>query len=64
MDMSQKNLNADLTNPNLYHNIDENAEEHVYDEIKLKEGCKDPGKYSFIAELSMTSLTCNFSIDY
>lgn len=41
--MIQKNLNADLTNPNVYHNIDENNVEHVYDEITQKEGCKDPG---------------------
>lgn len=42
--MAQKNLKADLTNPNVYHSIDENNEEHVYDEIKHKEGNKDPGK--------------------
>lgn len=42
-DMSQKNFNADRTNPNLYNIIDENKEEHVYDEIKQKEGYKDPG---------------------
>lgn len=41
--MAQKNLKADLTNPNVYHSIDENNEEHVYDEIKQKEGYKDPG---------------------
>lgn len=41
--MAQKNLRADLTNPNVYHSIDENNEEHVYDEIKQKEGYKDPG---------------------
>lgn len=38
-------MNADLTNPNVYHSIDENSEEHVYDEIKQKEGYKDPGKH-------------------
>lgn len=43
-EMTQKNLNADLTNPNLYHSIDDNSEEHVYDEITQKEGYKDPGK--------------------
>lgn len=43
--MNQKNWNADQTNPNLYHNIDDNHEEHVYDEIKQKEGYKDPGKW-------------------
>lgn len=42
--MAQKNLKADLTNPNVYHSIDENNEEHVYDEIKHKEGIKDPGE--------------------
>lgn len=30
--MNQKNFDADLTNPNVYHSI----EDHVYDEIKLK----------------------------
>lgn len=43
-EMTQKNMNADLTNPNLYHSIDDNSEEHVYDEIKQKEGYKEPGK--------------------
>lgn len=43
-DMHQKNFIADQTNPNVYHSIDENNEEHVYDEIKHKEGYKDPGK--------------------
>lgn len=37
-DMIQKNLNADMTNPNVYHSIDENFEDHVYDEIKHKDG--------------------------
>lgn len=37
-DMLQKNLNADMTNPNVYHSIDENFEDHVYDEIKQKDG--------------------------
>lgn len=48
--MLQKNLNADMTNPNVYHSIDENNIEHVYDEIKHKEGYMDPGiiSYSFI----------------
>ena len=42
--MFLKNLNADLTNPNIYDKIDEaSKEEHVYDEIKQKEGYKDPG---------------------
>lgn len=43
-DMLQKNYHADQTNPNVYHSIDENNEEHVYDEIKHKEGYQDPGK--------------------
>lgn len=48
--MLQKNLNADLTNPNVYHIISENNEEHVYDEIKQKDGSRDPGKnfYQFL----------------
>lgn len=36
-------MNADQTNPNVYHSIGDNNEEHVYDEIKQKEGYKDPG---------------------
>ncbi|XP_037909252.1 protein draper isoform X3 [Hermetia illucens] len=41
---SEKNYNADLTNPNVYHSIDEaSKEEHVYDEIKQKEGFSSPG---------------------
>lgn len=44
--MLAKNLNADLTNPNVYNSIEGLKEEHVYDEIKQKEGySKDPGKY-------------------
>lgn len=27
-----------MTNPNVYHSIDENVEDHVYDEIKQKDG--------------------------
>lgn len=42
-DTSQKNYNADMTNPNVYQFIDENTGEHVYDEIVQKEACKDPG---------------------
>lgn len=42
--MTQKNKDADSTNPNLYSIIDE----HVYDEIKHKEGYRDPGKNYFI----------------
>lgn len=42
--MLHKNLTADLTNPNVYNSIEDALkEEHVYDEIKHKEGCKDPG---------------------
>lgn len=36
-DMLQKNLNADMTNPNVYNSIDDNFEDHVYDEIKGKD---------------------------
>lgn len=35
---SLKNKDADSTNPNLYHCIDEDKLDHVYDEIKQKEG--------------------------
>lgn len=46
-EMLQKNLNADLTNPNVYNSIEDPLkEEHVYDEIKQKEGYKDPGKWN------------------
>jgi len=46
-ELLNKNLNADLTNPNVYNAIGETLkEEHVYDEIKQKEGYKDPGKCS------------------
>lgn len=41
-DMLQKNLNADMTNPNIYHSIDDNNSDHVYAEIQ-KDGLKDPG---------------------
>lgn len=43
-DTSQKNFNADMTNPNVYQFIDENNSEHVYDEIVQKEAYKDPGE--------------------
>lgn len=43
--MLQKNFHADMTNPNVYHSIDENNVEHVYDEIKHKEGQRDPGQF-------------------
>lgn len=45
-DLLNKNMNADMTNPNVYNGIDSLKEEHVYDEIKQKEGYKDPGKSS------------------
>lgn len=45
-DTSQKNYNADMTNPNVYQFIDENNGEHVYDEIVQKEAYKDPGELS------------------
>lgn len=44
-DTSQKNMNADLTNPGIYHSIDQPISEHVYDEIKHKEGYKETGKF-------------------
>lgn len=34
---NMKNRDADLTNPNIYHSIDEKMVEHVYDEIKQKD---------------------------
>lgn len=41
-----KNFNADLTNPNIdYAYEDPLKVEHVYDEIKQKEGYNNPGKY-------------------
>lgn len=43
--MLQKNLNADLTNPNVYHSIDDNFEDHVYDEIKAKD---NPDEYDHL----------------
>lgn len=39
-----KNKDADSTNPNLYHCIDDDKMDHVYDEIKHKEGF---GEYLF-----------------
>lgn len=46
-DMFAKNFNADLTNPTVYNSLEGLKEEHVYDEIKQKEGYKDPGKFRF-----------------
>ncbi|XP_058982422.1 protein draper isoform X5 [Musca domestica] len=43
-DMFAKNFNADLTNPTVYNSLEGLKEEHVYDEIKQKEGYKDPVK--------------------
>lgn len=46
-DLSQKNMDADLTNPILYNgSMDEGGsnEEHLYDEIKYKDECKDFGE--------------------
>lgn len=49
-DLSMKNLDADLTNPILYNNGSVCAGpsddiDHVYDEIKYKDECKDYGKW-------------------
>lgn len=54
--MLQKNLNADLTNPNVYHSIDDNFEDHVYDEIKAKD---NPGMLNAMnrGQLPETRLT-------
>lgn len=50
-DLSQKNFNADLTNPILYNGSSEGDSviDHVYDEIKYKDECKDYGerRYKF-----------------
>jgi hypothetical protein len=43
--LNDKNLNADLTNPNVYHSIDEITKDHVYDEIKQKESYSNLGKF-------------------
>ncbi|XP_017486951.1 PREDICTED: multiple epidermal growth factor-like domains protein 11 isoform X6 [Rhagoletis zephyria] len=46
-DMFAKNLNADLTNPNVYDPYEDPLkEEHVYDEIKQKEGYNPVKVYS------------------
>lgn len=49
-DLSMKNMDADLTNPILYNNGSLNActsddIDHVYDEIKYKDECKDFGEW-------------------
>lgn len=51
-DFLTKNLNADLTNPNVYNSLEGLKEEHVYDEIKHKEGYKDPGKFKEVMPLT------------
>ncbi|XP_018801912.1 PREDICTED: multiple epidermal growth factor-like domains protein 10 isoform X5 [Bactrocera latifrons] len=44
-DMSAKNFTADLTNPNIYNSYEDPLKvEHVYDEIKQKEGYNNPVK--------------------
>lgn len=50
-DIHQKNMMADETNPNEYHCIEESNIEHLYDEIKHKEGYKDPGKFYYFRNL-------------
>lgn len=61
--MLAKNLNADLTNPNVYNPYEDPLKvEHVYDEIKQKEGYNNPGKY-FVARFFITNILdciCNF----
>lgn len=52
-DMLQKNLNADMTNPNVYHSIDENFEDHVYDEIKQKDGYNPGECIEWISNISI-----------
>lgn len=42
---SQKNFDADMTNPN-YNTIDD--KDHVYDEIKHKDGYKDLGNLLYL----------------
>lgn len=48
--MLQKNLNADMTNPNIYHSIDDNNSDHVYAEIQ-KDGLKDPGNIRILPNI-------------
>ncbi|XP_030380181.1 protein draper isoform X3 [Scaptodrosophila lebanonensis] len=48
-ELLKKNMTADLTNPNVYNSIEDPLkEEHVYDEIKQKEGYKDPDEYDHL----------------
>ena len=51
-DMSHKNYQADMTNPNLYQSIDD----HVYDEIKNKDGYKDIGKNNYLFNLFLIKI--------
>jgi len=57
-DLLTKNLNADRTNPIVYN--ESLKEEHVYDEIKHKEGYKDPG----MSLDFYTGRLSNFTINY
>ena len=42
--LNSKNFQADMTNPNLYHSIEDVSKDyHLYDEIKNKDGYKDLG---------------------
>jgi len=45
--LNQKNLEADSTNPNLYHSIEDLKDYHLYDEIKQK--VVDMGKFFVLA---------------
>lgn len=47
-----KNKDADSTNPNLYHCIDDDKLDHVYDEIKHKEGFGEYHLYYFLFHCS------------
>lgn len=56
-DIRHKNMMADLTNPNNeYHSIDE----HLYDEIKHKDGYKDIGKIRFLINIIDHSLITSY----
>lgn len=57
---SQKNFDADMTNPN-YNTIDD--KDHVYDEIKHKDGYKDLGNllYSFKFETMIFNSSFEFA---
>lgn len=50
--MFTKNLTADLTNPNVYNSYEDPLKmEHVYDEIKQKEGYNNPGEYISVTHI-------------